>query len=147
MRRSHNIARVLVLASVLIIPSAAAAGGLESFLADVDIRAKADLGSFKADLSLTFGVSEGKVNGMFEVMSKPSDVYMCLRVGEVARQPVARVIEAYKRHQGQGWGVIAKNLGIKPGSDEFHALKSGRLPLYAGGTPSKNKHKGGKGRK
>jgi hypothetical protein len=147
MRSSLNIARVLVLVSVLIVPSAATAGGLESFLADVDIRARADLGSFRADLSLTFGVSEGKVSGMFEVMSKPSDVYMCLRVGEVAKQPIYRVIEEYKRHQGQGWGVIAKNLGIKPGSDEFHALKSGRLPLYAGGTSSKKKDRGGKGRK
>jgi hypothetical protein len=147
MRTALYISRALILASVLIVPSAATAGGLESFLADVDLRARADLGSFKADLSLTFGISEGKVNGMLEVMSKPSDVYMCLRVGEVTREPIDRVIAEYKRHRGQGWGVIAKNLGIKPGSDEFHALKSGRLPLYAGGTSPKNKNKGGKSRK
>jgi hypothetical protein len=147
MRNSLCIARILLLAAVVIVPGAATAGGLESFLADVDIRARADLGSFKADLGLTFGVSEGKINGMLEVMAKPSDVYMCLRVGEVAKQPVDRVIETYKRHRGQGWGVIAKNLGIKPGSDQFHALKSGRLPLYAGDTSSKKKPKGGKGRK
>jgi hypothetical protein len=84
---------------------------------------------------------------MFEVMSKPSDVYMCLRVGEVAEKPVDRVIEEYTRHRSQGWGVIAKNLGIKPGSDEFHALKSGRLPLSGGGTSSKSRHKGVKARK
>jgi hypothetical protein len=146
MRSSLNVARVLVLALVLIIPSSATAGGLESFLDDVEVRASADLGSFKVDLSLTFGVSEGKVDGMFEVMSKPSDVYMCLRVGEVAKQPIDRVVEEFKRHQGQGWGVIAKNLGIKPGSDEFHALKSGRLPVHGGGGSSKKKDKGGKGR-
>ena len=147
MRSSLNLALVLVLALVLIVPGAAMAGGLESFLDDVEVRASADLGSFKADLSLTFGVSEGKVDGMFEVMSKPSDVYMCLRVGEVASQPIDRVVEEYKRHRGQGWGVIAKNLGIKPGSDEFHALKSGRLPLHYGGGSSQKKDKGGKGRK
>jgi len=147
MRRSLNIARVLVLALVLIIPSAATAGGLGSFLDNVEVRASADLGSFKADLSLTFGVSGRKIDGMFEVMSKPSDVYMCLRVGEVANQSIDRVVEEYKRHRGQGWGVIAKNLGIKPGSDEFHALKSGRLPLHTGGGSSEKKNKGGKGRK
>jgi hypothetical protein len=147
MRSSLSIARLLILALVLVIPSAATAGGLESFLADLDVRARADLGGFKADLSLTFGVSAGKVDGMFRVTSKPSDVYMCLRVGEVANQPIDRVVEEYKQHRGQGWGVIAKNLGIKPGSDEFHALKSGRLPLHAGLTSPGKKDKGGKGRK
>ena len=147
MRSSLGVVRVLIFALVLIVPSVASAGGLGSFLDDVEVRASADLGSFKADLSLTFGVSGGKVDGMFEVMSKPSDVYMCLRVGEVANQPIDRVVEEYKRYQGQGWGVIAKNLGIKPGSDEFHALKSGRLPVHTCGGSSEKKDKGGKGRK
>ena len=42
----------------------------------------------------------------------------------------------------KGWGVIAKNLGIKPGSEEFHALKTGRLYSRSGGASSKKKHKG-----
>jgi len=132
---------------ILIVPSAATAGGLERFLDEVEVRASADRGAFRADLSLRFGVSEGRVDGMFEVMSRSSDVYMCLRVGEVAHQPIDRVIAEYKQHQGQGWGVIAKNLGIKPGSDEFHALKSGRLPVHTSGGSSEKKDKGGKGRK
>jgi len=147
MRSSLTCTRVLVLALILIGPSAASAAALEDFLDEVEIRASKDLGSFKADLSLTFGVSEGKVNGMFELMSKASDVYMCLRVGEVANQPIDRVMQEYRLHRGQGWGVIAKNLGIKPGSDEFHALKSGRLPLHASDGSSQKKSKGGKGRK
>jgi len=147
MRNSLNVARVLVLASALFVPAAATAGGLESFLDNVEIRASANIGAFKADLSLTFGVSEGTVDGLFEVMSKPSDVYMCLRIGEVADQPIDRVVEEHKRHKGQGWGVIAKNLGIKPGSDEFHALKTGTLPLHTGGGSSGKKDKGGKSRK
>ena len=146
MRSSRGIVHALILASVLIVPTAATAGGLESFLDNVEIRASADLGSFKADLSLTFGVSEGKVDGLFAVMSKPSDVYMCLRIGEVANQPIDRVVEEHRRNKGQGWGVIAKNLGIKPGSDEFHALKSGRLPQHAGSSSSGKKEKNGKGR-
>ena len=144
MRNLRIVARAPILAMVLLVPIAATASGLESFLHNVELRAGADLGSFKADLSVTFGVSDRKVDGLFEVMSKPSDVYMCLRVGEVAKQPVDRVVEEYKRHSGQGWGVIAKNLGIKPGSDEFHALKSGRLPLDTGGGSSGKKGKGHK---
>lgn len=144
MRDSGYIVRAVVLASVLIVPVTAMAGGLASFLDDVELRASADLGSFKADLSVTFGVPEAKVEGLFEVMPKAADVYMCLRIGEVAHQPIDRVVEERKRNAGQGWGVIAKNLGIKPGSDEFHALKSGRLPESGG--DSKKKDKGGKGR-
>jgi hypothetical protein len=149
MRNSIDLARVLLLALILIAPSAASAAALEDFLDEVDIRASKDFGEFKADLSLTFNVSEGKVNGMFEVMSKASDVYMCLRVGEVAHQPIDRVINVYQRYRGQGWGVIAKNLGIKPGSDEFHALKSGRLPNHQASASSSQKknNKGDKGKK
>jgi hypothetical protein len=147
MRSSLNTVRVLVIVLVLIVPSAVMAGGLDDFLADVDVRASADIGSFKADLRVTFGASDGKIDGVFEVVSKPSDVYMCLRIGELAKQPVDVVVDEYKQHKGQGWGVIAKNLGIKPGSEEFHALKAGRLPVRTASVSTDKKDKGGKGKK
>ena len=72
---------------------------------------------------------------------------MVLRLGEMSNQPTDRVIEDYKYDRGKGWGVLAKSLGIKPGSKEFHALKRSQ-DLYDE-TPkgkSKEKHKG-KGKK
>jgi hypothetical protein len=150
MRASLHRARILLIVSMLVASSAAFAGGLEGFLDEVDVRASADLGSFRADLSATFDVSERRIDGMFEIMSKPSDVYMCLRLGEVAHQPVDRVVQEYEAHRGQGWGVIAKNLGIKPGSEEFHALKAGRLPARdnnGGSTVAKGNGRAGKGKK
>ena len=146
MRSSFNVVRLLVLAFALMVPSAATAGGLDSFLDDIEVRAGADLGSFKADLRITFGVSDGKIDGMFEVMHKASDVYICLRIGEVADRPIDDVLNEYKRHKGQGWGNIAKNLGIKPGSAEFHALKEGRLPVRTASVSPSKKDKG-KGKK
>ena len=63
------------------------------------------------------------------------------------------VLREYKENKGKGWGVIAKNLGIKPGSREFHELKdddSGMIALAKGkkgeGNKSKNKDKN-KGKK
>ena len=141
MKSLRKIITALAFACALIVPVPAAAGGLDSFLAEIDITARADLGAFKADLRLSFNVSDSDVSGLFEVMSDPSDVYMCLRIGEVADQPIEMVVAEHKKHNGQGWGVIAKNLGIKPGSAEFHALKAGRLSSHSGG----KKHKG-KGR-
>ena len=129
-------------ACALIVSTPASAGGLDSFLAEIDVTAKADLGAFKADLSLTFSVSDREVDGLFRVMSDPSDVYMCLRIGELAHQPIEKVVAEHREHNGQGWGVIAKNLGIEPGSAEFHALKAGRLASHSGGKSSGKKHKG-----
>jgi hypothetical protein len=44
----------------------------------------------------------------------------------VAYQPVDDVLGSTKLTR-EGLGVISKNLGIKPGSKEFHDLKSGNL--------------------
>jgi hypothetical protein len=40
------------------------------------------------------------------------------------------VVDQWQQDHGQGWGVLAKRLGIKPGSPEFHRLKKGFVPSY-----------------
>ena len=142
MKNTRKVIIALAFACVLIVPVPAIAGGLDSFLAEIDVTAKSDLGGFKADLRLSFNASDSEINGLFEVMSAPSDVYMCLRIGELAEQPIDKVVAEHEQHKGQGWGVIAKNLGIKPGSAEFHALKAGRLSSHSGGKASSEKPKG-----
>jgi hypothetical protein len=70
---------------------------------------------------------------------------MCFRVGQVASQPVEVVTKEYQTNKGKGWEAIAKNLGIKPGSKEFHALKKGD---FNGDDSDYGKGKGkGKGKK
>jgi len=142
MKNFRTVVPVLVFGCLLLFPGTATASGLENFLDEVDVRASKDMGSFRADLRLSFDVSNGTLDGLFEVMSTPSDVYMCLRIGEVAKQPIGRVVEEHQKHKSQGWGVIAKNLGIKPGSEEFHALKAGRLSSNNGGGSSNSQNKG-----
>ena len=146
MKNIRKVITALAFACVLIVSVPASAGGLDSFLGEIDVTARADLGVFKADLRVSFGVSDSEIGGLFEVMSVPSDVYMCLRIGELADQPIDKVVAEHKKHKGQGWGVIAKNLGIKPGSAEFHALKAGRLSSHSGGGSPAKSHKG-KGQK
>ena len=144
MANVRKLVAALVFSCALMVPVPATAGGLDSFLGEINLTAQADLGAFKADLSLSFGVSDAKVSGLFQVLAKPSDVYMCLRIGEIARQPIDRVVAEHKKNKGQGWGVIAKNLGIKPGSAEFHALKAGKLSSSS--ARSANKKNKGKSR-
>jgi hypothetical protein len=74
-------------------------------------------------------------------VEKPSDAYLVLRLGEMSKQPIENVIEKYKSDKGKGWGALAKSLGIKPGSKEFHALKRGH-DLYDEKPKVKSKDKG-----
>lgn len=121
-----------------------ASSDLDGFIKSLNVEAKADLGAFKVRLSTQFGVPVPRVEAIMASVATPGDAYMCFRVGQVASQPVDVVMKEYQAHKGQGWGVIAKNLGIKPGSKEFHALKKGDLN---GDDASSGKGKGkGKGK-
>jgi hypothetical protein len=50
---------------------------------------------------------------------------MVFRLGEISSRPVDYVLNKYKAKKSKGWGALAKSLGIKPGSKEFHSLKQG----------------------
>jgi len=119
------------------------ASDLDGFINSLNVEAKANLGAFKVRLSTQFGVPVPKVEAIMASVATPGDAYMCFRVGQVASQPVEVVSKEYQAHKGQGWGVIAKNLGIKPGSKEFHALKKGDLSSDDASAPEgKGKGKG-----
>lgn len=131
---------------------AIAGGGLDDFLNSVNIQARADMNGFSAKLSAQFGIPEVTVRTVVGSVKEPADAFMCLQLGQWTRQQPEQVVRVYKANQGKGWGVIAKNMGIKPGSAEFHALKKGDLSFTgksagdAGSGPGKGKGKGkGKG--
>jgi hypothetical protein len=60
----------------------------------------------------------------------PGDVYMACSIASIIGRPCRYVVDEYDRDRGQGWGNIAKRMGIKPGSPEFHRLKNGFVPTY-----------------
>ncbi|HVR81570.1 MAG TPA: hypothetical protein VHF02_05765 [Luteimonas sp.] len=60
----------------------------------------------------------------------PGDVYYACAIAQVIGQPCRSVVDQWDRDHGQGWGVIAQRMGIKPGSAEFHRLKQGFVPTY-----------------
>jgi len=95
---------------------------LDASLSDLNANAKLDLTLFKKDMSVSFGVTDGKLDKMLITM-QPADVYMSLEIGKITAKPIDVVIASYQKNKAKGWGVIAKEMGIKPGSKEFHALK------------------------
>jgi hypothetical protein len=105
--------------------AAAAHPGLDAFLSNLNAQAQADLPGFKIGLSAQFGVPLPTVDSIIAEVRLPVDAFLCLQLGQMTRKPLGSVMEVYQRSHGKGWGVIAKELGIKPGSPDFHALQSG----------------------
>ena len=60
----------------------------------------------------------------------PGDIYYACSIASVIGRPCRYVVDQWERDHGQGWGVMAQRMGIKPGSPEFHRLKKGFVPTY-----------------
>ncbi|MDP1802466.1 MAG: hypothetical protein Q8L81_13995 [Bacteroidota bacterium] len=109
---------------------------LDASLTDINIKAQVDLPLFKKDLSVEFNIGENKIDKMLEIQMSPADIYMTFEIAGLVKKDPEIVVESFKKNKDKGWGVIAKELGIKPGSAEFHALK---------GKAKNKKNKGNKG--
>lgn len=118
-----KLAIVTLLFQMLFVSSAFA--GDFAWLEDLNVSAKADSSGFRVELATRFHIGDTEVRTVLSNVNNESDAYMILRLRELSHRHYDEVIRAYRKYQGQGWGVMAKKLGIKPGSAEFHALKRG----------------------
>lgn len=113
------------MAMVLFLSCSIAIAADFDWLEGMNVRASADPSGFKAQLAARFRIGDTQINAVLSKVDRPADAYMVFRLGEMSNHPPEYVIREYKAGKGKGWGVIAKSLGIKPGSKEFHALKNG----------------------
>lgn len=97
--------------------------GNYDWMKDFNIRAEADPLEFRARLEARFKIGDLEIDAVFDTADEPAEAYMLFRLGEMADQPIDHVIQTYEAKKGKGWGNLAKSLGIKPGSKEFHDLK------------------------
>jgi hypothetical protein len=104
--------------------SPAVAGDFD-WLEGLNVRASSDPSGFRAQLATRFRIGDTQISAVLSNVDRPADAYMVFRLGEMSSHPPEYVLKEYRAGKGKGWGVIAKSLGIKPGSKEFHALKSG----------------------
>jgi len=123
MKRSMLAALVLLVFSM----PALASGGLDNFMANLNIQARSDLRDFSTRLSVQFGIPEVQVYGVINSVREPADAFMVLQLGQWTQYPPERVLRTYETQRHKGWGAMAKSMGIKPGSARFHDLKSGNL--------------------
>ncbi|MDH5475689.1 MAG: hypothetical protein OEX22_08375 [Cyclobacteriaceae bacterium] len=142
-----NIKILIVLFFVSVIGQASAQyrtgdDELNRSLVRIDAEAKVDFGAFKVRIGRDFEISSKKLDNLsVAVGMSAGDIYMSVKVAKITNRNIDEVVKVYTANKNKGWGVMAKELGIKPGSPEFHALK--------GNTKGKNKSKGksnGKGK-
>lgn len=118
---------MLSLAVALLGVSSVARADLNAFLRSVNQRAIADIQNFNEMLSRQFGIPVPDVEAIVRSVPDPADAFMIFQLGQMAHVEPVVVLRKYQRNKGQGWGRLAQELGIKPGSPEFHALKRGDL--------------------
>jgi len=124
---------LFLLLFLVVLPFSARAD-LNAFLGDLNHRAAASPLDYNTRLGSQFGVPPHQVATLMRSVAKPADAFMVLQLAHMRGMPHDRVLNVYNSNRNKGWGVIAKELGIKPGSPEFHALKDGRFTFT--GTPS-----------
>lgn len=111
--------------------TATATAGEFGWTKDFNIQAQADPSGFRARLAARFNLGDVQVKAILSNFDSPADAYIVFRLGEISGIPTSSAIEKYRSQKGKGWGALAKSLGIKPGSKEFHSLKRSQ-DLYDG---------------
>jgi hypothetical protein len=73
-------------------------------------------------LALHYNLNESAIGDLHQKFNRNwGDLALGLEMGKLSNKPMSTVAGAYEKNQG--WGNIAKDLGIKPGSEEFHRMK------------------------
>lgn len=110
------------------------------WMRQLSIEAQADPSGFIARVATRFRVGDAEVRAVIDTIGGHADAYMVMRLAEMSHHPVGYVSERYPNYKTKGWGALAKSLGIKPGSKEFHALKAGHdLDFGTSAVKGKNK--------
>lgn len=117
-------------------------GELDANLTVINDRGKGDFKSFKHELSIDFNVPESKLERMKVSLGlQPGEIYLALEIAKNSPSTLDDVIRIYKNNKSKGWGYIAKEAGIKPGSAAFHQLKNNSKDRKDKGKSSHTKSK------
>jgi hypothetical protein len=138
----HCASTVIACLAFVVGLAAPAHADLDTFLARLNVEAKADMRGFSLKLAGQFGVGDAEMQRVIRSVEAPADAFMCFQLGEMAHKPPDVVLEAIKSGKGKGWGAIAQRLGIAPGSAEFMALKQGDFALTGQPKAKADKTKG-----
>lgn len=95
---------------------------LDGILKDINNNAQSNLDFFAKDVVAKFSIAKASIDKVIKIMP-PGDIFMAAQMAFSLGKPFDVVVKTYNVHKDKGWGVIAKEMGIKPGSPEFHNMK------------------------
>jgi hypothetical protein len=131
--------KLLTALGIVLLGASFAHADLNDYIRSVNVSAEGNIGGYRTEVGLHYGASGPSLDLAFRSVDSPAEVAVLLWLGQRSSKPMETVVEVYRKQKGQGWGVIAQSLGIKPGSADFHALKQGNL----GWQPKQQAAKGG----
>lgn len=118
---------VYVLLLIAILSNAQKKGGnIDQDKNTIDAKAKVNLGKVKSEIGVRYDIDDKKfeiLSGKFEMSA--GDIVIAAEIRKRNGKDIEEIASIYQKNKNKGWGVLAKELGIKPGSAEFHQLKAG----------------------
>jgi len=125
-----NIAKLIVALMLVLATFGTAQAEVDVYIDDLNIYASQKYDNFRSELSLRYGISRVRFDKLLGQVDSPGDLAVSLWIGFKSGEPYDDVIKQYRLRRGQGWGVIAKEIGIKPGSPAFKSLKKGEIGWF-----------------
>jgi len=96
---------------------------LDLVLSNLNVEAGVHVDAFVSELSISYTIPKVQIEDLVYTMRMPfGDVFVSVWLAASMKKPISAVAKEYDVNKDKGWGVMAKNLGIKPGSDAFHSL-------------------------
>ena len=121
-----KIKKILLVATSMFILSGSALMAADfDWMASLNLRSNTDPYGYQSGLASRFKAPESQLSLILKSVGAPADAYMVLRLAELSGRPPEYVLRQYQGKKSKGWGALAQDLGIKPGSREFKALKAG----------------------
>jgi hypothetical protein len=116
---------------------------LDKELVTLNANAKLDIKEFTINLNASHSIPIPKIKELLNIMD-PAEIILSNNIAVIVNKPLDEIVDTYKANKGKSWGQLAKEMGVKPGSPEFHALK-GKTKKNNDKT-AKAKEKKGKGK-
>lgn len=99
---------------------------INTHLSEVNSYAVSNMDLFRKDMSEKFGATKEDLDRyLVKERKQPADVYYGYNLSRTTGKSFPTIMKMYT--DKNGWGSIAKDLGIKPGSEQFHELKDNTL--------------------
>ena len=93
-----------VMALFIVCGTALAGGGLDVFISDLNVQARADLPGFSARISAQFGVPVPQVQAIIGAVAVPADAFMIFQLGSMTQRPPDAVLRVYQGNRGKDGG-------------------------------------------